>query len=125
MVDLALVLIGVWLIFSFVHAELRRREAELGRAKKRERADRAEDRARAVEAELEGMAAPAPVSPPIVASLPAEPMGAPVAEGVSPPPAEPDPRSSPAPREVVRERPEIPADATLRARTEDREHELA
>ena len=76
MVDLALVLVGVWLLVSLVHAELRRREVELIRAKHRMRAESAQDRARAVEAELEGMVAAAPAADPLLAGPPGDPIDA-------------------------------------------------
>jgi hypothetical protein len=122
MVDLALVLVGFWLLFTVVHAELRRREVELGRAKHRTRTEEARERARALEVELEGLAGPPPRDP-LLAGLPADPTGAQIAEVVSPRPVDPGPRLLSEVEKAARERPDLAATAIRRMIATERECE--
>jgi len=125
MVDLALVLVGIWLLFSVVHAELRRREVELARAKRRSRNEEARARARALEVELEACAAAPVTEDPRLDALPANPSGAQVAEWVSPRPTEAGSRLLGEVKEAVRERPELAATAIRRMIAKEPEHEPA
>jgi len=134
MVDLALVLVGVWLLFTLLHTELRRREIELARAKLRARTDAVRQRARALEVELEGLAGPAQASDPILVGYPAghpenlawspfaSSTAASLAEGVPP---RPEQRLSGTPSEPEEEPPANAERAIERIPTADRAHEPA
>ena len=132
MLDLALILVGLWLLFSIVHGEFRRREVELRRARQRRQLAVANARAAEIRAEIDAEDAGEASAPPEVdgphdplATLPADPTGAQIAEVVVPRPEEEGVELLGEVRQVVRENPDLAATAIQRLIAQDREREPA
>ncbi len=121
-VDLALALVGLWLLFHVCHTELRRRESEIALENHRAQVDVARERARGLQQQLDerdsrGVAArEGRESESLLAGLSDDPSPAEIAAVVSP---SPSPFGGPPQvledvRSVVRQRPELATQAMRR-----------